>query len=155
MAHFHQNRVKVKNRWSAIKCRFSKSYAVIRNIGRVTQISDLGFRYFIYFFLCKIKAMRANSFNSLWYKDIFFFKSRKLKSVMCATLPTLRMAACNREKLHFYTDYRRLRINFHSSLEKLIYTSLSPQQRIIFAFFEVHICDYGKMQFWMHVLTMN
>ena len=32
-----------KKGWTVIKCRFSKLYAVICNVGRMTQISDLSF----------------------------------------------------------------------------------------------------------------
>ena len=39
----------------------------------------------------------------------------------------------------FYTDYRRLRINFHSSLEKLIYPTRSPTKNNICIFWSSHL----------------
>ena len=56
-------------------------FQVIRshsNVGRVTEILDLSFRWMIYFFLFKIKAMLARLFNLLWYKNIFFFTNREI-----------------------------------------------------------------------------
>ena len=70
------------------------------HVGRVKQISD--FRDFIYLF-SESDAYKIIKFSMTW--RWIFLKSRKFRSGLCVTLPTLRMTAYYFEERNFITAH--------------------------------------------------
>ena len=89
-----------------VKCRFSKQYVVLHNVGGMTLISDISFGD-----LTKNEIYIRYSCKHRFYLIKKISKSNR-KNWESVTLPTLRMTAYDFEKWHFITAYQVEKCSF-------------------------------------------